>query len=185
MSPKETHITNAFYNEKQKLERYIRKSVPTNEDAEDIVQDVFLSFASGFDDIIDLSSTLSWLYSVARKKIIDFKRKKKTLRIEDTKTTSPNTDEPLLIADIIPVIESSPDEEMMQKLIWDQIQINLDLLPEKQREVFIMHELDGLSFDQIAEITGENLNTLISRKRYAVIFLREKLSELMEIVKYK
>lgn len=183
MSPKETHITNTFYNERQKLERYIRKSVPTDEDAEDIVQDVFLSFTSGFDDILNLSASFSWLYSVARKKIVDFKRKKKTLRLEDTKTILHETDEDLLIADIIPAVESAPDEIIMQNLIWDQIQISLDLLPPAQKEVFIMHELDGLSFDQISDLTGENINTLISRKRYAIVFLREKLSELLKIVK--
>jgi len=182
MSPKEQHISKTYESEKARLTGFIRKRVPSDEDAEDISQDVFLSLTTGFEDIINLSNTLSWIYSVAKKKIIDFKRKKKNLRLEDQQQMATDGDEPLFIIDILPAIESLADTKMMEDLIWDDILNGLELLPRKQKEVFVLHELEGLSFQEISELTGENVNTLLSRKRYAVTFLREQLKELFEII---
>ena len=116
MSPKEQHISKTYESEKDRLTGFIRKRVSSDEDAEDISQDVFLSLSTGFDDILNLSNTLSWIYSVAKKKIIDFKRKKKNFRLEDQQQLVFDGDEPLLIADIIPAIESLPDDKMMEDL---------------------------------------------------------------------
>lgn len=182
MSPKEQHISKTYESEKSRLTGFIRKSVPSDEDAEDISQDVFLSLAAGFDDIINLSNTLSWIYAVAKNKIIDFKRKKKSLRLDDQPQLGTDGDEPLFIADIIPAIESLPDGKMMEDLIWDEIINGLELLPRNQKEVFVLHELEGLSFQKISELTGTSINTLLSRKRYAITFLREQLNELFEII---
>jgi RNA polymerase sigma factor (sigma-70 family) len=182
MSPKEKHISTTYKTEKARLTGFIRKRVSSDEDAEDISQEVFLSLSAGFDDIIKLSNTLSWIYAVAKNKIIDFKLKKKSLRLYDQQPLGSDGDEPLFIADIIPAIESQPDGKMMEELIWEEILNGLELLPTNQKEVFVLHELEGLSFQNISELTGVNINTLLSRKRYAVSFLREQLRELFEII---
>jgi len=182
MSPKEQLISKTYESEKARLTGFIRKSVPSDEDAEDISQDVFLSLSAGFDDILYLSNTLSWIYAVAKKKIIDFKRKKKNYRLEDQKQMASDGDEPLFLIDLFPAFDSLPDDKMMEDLIWEEIINGLELLPRNQKEVFVLHELEGLSFHEISEMTGVNVNTLLSRKRYAVIFLREQLRILFEII---
>lgn len=183
MSPKERKIAEAYISENRKLKGFIRKRVRTDEDAEDILHDVFMSMTDGFDDILNISSAISWLYSVARHKIIDFNRKKKTTLLDDFKVGASNDEEIMLLSDIIPDMEGLPDDQMMQELIWDEIQENLELLPENQRQVFLLHELEGYSFNQISELTGASVNTLLSRKRYAILFLREQLQELFDNIK--
>lgn len=183
MSPKQKQISETFKAEQPRLKGFVRKQVATNEDAEDIVQDVFMSLTDGFDDILNLTGVINWLYSVARHKIIDFKRKKKTALIDDFKLGKTDDEDTLSLADILPSTEGLPDDKMMQELIWEQINLSLDLLPENQRQVFILHELEGYTFQQIDEITGAGLNTLLSRKRYAILFLREQLQELFENLK--
>jgi RNA polymerase sigma factor (sigma-70 family) len=184
MLPKEQHISETYKSEKSRLTGFIRKRVQSDEDAEDISQDVFLSLSTGFEDILNLSNTLSWIYSVAKKKIIDFKRKKKNFRLEDQQQLAIDGDELLLISDIIPAIESLPDDKMMEDLIWREILNGMELLPQNQKEVFVLHELEGLNFQEISELTGVNINTLLSRKRYAVTLLREQLSPLFEIMNH-
>lgn len=146
MTTKEQHIEEAFDQEQQRLTGYVKKQVGSREDAEDIVQDVFMSLTGGFDDISDLHKTISWLYSVAKHKIVDFLRKKKTYALEDQKAQSDGEEEVLFLSDLIPSLEGLPDDQMMQDLIWEQIQMSLEELPEEQRNVFEWHELEGFSF---------------------------------------
>lgn len=178
----EKHIEYLFNDEQQRLTGYVRKQVGSTEDAEDIVQDVFLSMTGAFDDISDLRKSISWLYSTTKHKVIDFLRKKKTYSLEEQKQHYEDN-EVLSLADILPSLEVLPDEQLMQDLIWDEIQFCLEELPKEQRQVFEWHEFEGLSFKQMAEITGETINTLISRKRYAIVFLREELKELFNSIK--
>ena len=182
MSPKEKHISDAYNSEQKKLKGFIRKQVNTNEDAEDIVQDVFMSLTDGFDDLLNLTGVISWLYAVAKNKIIDFKRKKKTSLYNDHKNNTIEDDEKLNLGDLLSSFESLPDDTMMNDLLWEKIQQSLDLLPVNQKEVFVLHELEGYSYQQISELTDVSVNTLLSRKRYAVLFLREQLKELFEII---
>ena len=177
------NIESAFDGEHKKLTGFVRNRVGSQEDAEDIVQDVFENLIGGFDDILDLRKVVSWMYAVAKNKIIDFRRKKKVYSIEDQKRSMQDEDESLSMMDLIPSLEVLPDDQMMQDLIWDQIQMSLEELPKEQRDVFVWHELEGKSFQMIAETTGVAVNTLISRKRYAVLYLREELKELFEIIK--
>lgn len=183
MSPKEKQISDTYLAEEKKLKGFVRKQVNTNEDAEDIVQEVFMSLTDGFDDILNLSGVINWLYSVAKFKIIDFHRKKKTSNLEDQRSNKTDEDEKLNLADILPSAEYLADDKMMQDLISEEITQSLELLPSSQREVFVLHEVEGYSFQQISEMTGASVNTLLSRKRYAVVFLREQLKELFEIIK--
>ncbi len=183
MATKEQHIGAAFDQEQARLTGFVRKQVGSQEDAEDIVQEVFMSLAGGFDDISDLRKTISWIYSVAKNKVVDFLRKKKTYALEDQKVTAGDEDETLYLSDLIPSLGVQPDDQMMQDLIWDEIRMSLEELPEEQRKVFEWHELEGFSFQQISESTGVAVNTLISRKRYAVLYLREQLGELFKQIK--
>lgn len=178
----EQHIEQLFNNEQHRLTGYVKKRIGSTEDAEDIVQDVFMSMTGAFDDISDLRKSISWLYATTKHKIVDFLRKKKTYALEDQKMQYED-EEALSLADILPSLESLPDEQLMQDLIWDQIQLCLEDLPDEQRQVFEWHEFEGLSFKQISDTTGESINTLISRKRYAVMYLREQLEELFNTIK--
>ncbi|MGQ8338541.1 RNA polymerase sigma factor [Sunxiuqinia sp. A32] len=185
MSPKKKHIETTYQAERQRLTGYFRKQVPTFEDAEDIAQDVFLSLTDGFDDILNLSGIISWLYSVARNKIIDFNRKKKNLRLEDQKAVLNDNEGGIYLADMLPSFDIQADDQIMNELIWETINQSLDMLPVNQREVFTMHELEGMSFEQISDLTGDSVNTLLSRKRYAVLFLRERLRSLFKLINEK
>ncbi len=183
MEEKEHYIEQVFEQEQQRLTGFVKRRVGSLEDAEDIVQDVFVSLTSGFDDISDLRKSISWLYTVAKNRIVDFLRKKKTYSVEDQKKAVGEDGESLSMLDLIPSLEELPDSQMMQDLIWQQIQLSLNQLPKEQRDVFVWHELEGKSFAIISEITGISVNTLLSRKRYAVVFLREELKDLFEIIK--
>ena len=175
MAAKTKHIGDTFNREQNRLRNYIRVRIGSAEDAEDMVQDVFMSLVGGFEDISDLRKTISWLYSVAKNKIVDYRRKKKTYSIEDQKG---DEGEGLNLADFLPSFESLPDEQMMLDLVWEEIQTRLQELPPEQREVFEWHELEGYSFQQISDFSGTAINTLISRKRYAVLYLRKHLEDL-------
>lgn len=179
---KEQHIGATFSQEQGRLTNYIKGRIGSAEDAEDMVQDVFLSFTGAFDDITDLRKSISWLYSVAKNKIVDYRRKKRTYSVEEQTNVDEN-DESLRFIDLIPSLESMPDEQMTLDMIWEEIQERLQELPREQREVFEWHELEGYSFKQISESTGIAVNTLISRKRYAVLYLRDNLKDLFDLIK--
>ena len=164
----------AVKTERKRLFDFIRRRVRTEEDAEDILQDVFYQLLASYSVTEPIEKMTSWLFTVARNKIIDWYRKKKTV--------PPPSDEdgPINLEDILYDKSQSPDEVFNRSLVWTELADALDDLPEKQREVFVMHELDGKSFKEIAEITGESINTLLSRKRYAVLQLRERLQQLYD-----
>ncbi len=164
-------------NERRRLFDFIRRRVRTDEDAEDILQDVFVQLASS--DTIEepIERLTSWLFTVARNKVIDWYRKKKT---DQLPAHLAEEEGEYLLADLLRDPRQDPDDVYTRSLIWDRLGEALDELPENQRDVFVMHEFEGRSFKEIAEATGEPLNTLLSRKRYAVLFLREQLRELYE-----
>jgi RNA polymerase sigma factor (sigma-70 family) len=146
------------------------------EDAEDILQDVFEELTEAVRMMQPIEQVASWMFRVARNKIIDRYRKKKTESLEDQKFQTPQSeDEQLLLADLLMDSSSSAVNRFDKNLLWSAIEEALDELPPEQRDVFIMHELDGKSFNDMVKETGIPLNTLLSRKRYAVLHLREKL----------
>lgn len=165
----------AIRNERKRLFDFIRRRVRTEEDAEDILQDVFYQFVASYSVTEPIEKLTSWLFTVARNKIIDWYRKRKPSGpdLEDEETG-----EQLNLEDILFDPTQIPDEVYARSLVWTELAEALDELPEEQRDVFVMHELEGRSFKEIAEITGEPINTLLSRKRYAVFHLRESLQEL-------
>jgi RNA polymerase sigma factor (sigma-70 family) len=173
------HIEKLVKEEEGRLLGFIRKRVDEEEDVRDIAQDVYYQLTVGFNDIRQLTSLTSWLFSVARNRITDFYRKRRPERLSDKVVARQGGEEaPLMLEDILPALTRSPEDEYMRGVIWEAIEASLERLPEAQREVFVMNEFEDMSFKEISEITGEGINTLLSRKRYAVTYLREQLREL-------
>jgi RNA polymerase sigma factor (sigma-70 family) len=166
-----------FRTERKRLFDFIRRRVRTNEDAEDIMEDVFFQLLSSSSVTEPIEKMTSWLFTVARNKVIDWYRKK---RPESLPRDLDDPSLPLNLEDILYDPTQNPDQVYARSLVWTELAEALDELPEEQKQVFVMHELEGKSFKEIAEITGEPQNTLLSRKRYAVLYLREQLKELYD-----
>ena len=166
-----------FRTERKRLFDFIRRRVRTNEDAEDIMEDVFYQLLSSYSVTEPIEKMTSWLFTVARNKVIDWYRKK---RPDSLPRDIEDPSMPLNLEDILYDPTQNPDRVYARSLVWTELAEALDELPEEQKQVFVMHELEGKSFKEIAEITGEPQNTLLSRKRYAVLYLREQLQELYD-----
>ena len=168
---------NTFLKEKDKLLGFIRNRVSSSEEAEDILQDVFYQFVAGFETIESLDRITSWLYSVARNKIIDRYRRDaaRPKKTDFELVTGSEDDAPLTLQDILPDLGNTPESVLLREAIWDEITDALDELPADQREIFILNEIEEKSFREIAEETGISINTLLSRKRYAILALRKRL----------
>lgn len=162
----------------RKLSGFVRKRVKSDEDAEDILQDVWMQL-SNLGNIGDLENVSAWLYEVARNKITDKSRKKTNLSIEEFTYEDEeggfNFKEILLLDDT-----NNPELAFFKELFWKEFQTALDELPENQREVFLLNEMEDMTLREIADQKGENLKTIISRKGYAVKHLRNKLNYLYE-----
>ncbi len=175
-------IEQAVKNERKKLLQFIRTRVANEEDASDILQDVFYQLASNRGMVDSIENMASWLYRVTRNKIIDWYRKRKTESI-DTSAAYDDQDDDGYFSGISAISSSdseNPDQVYERQLVWETMYEALNELPLEQREVFIQHELENKSFNQISEETGVSVNTLLSRKRYAVLHLREKLQGLYD-----
>ena len=166
-----------FLKEKDKLLGFIRNRVNNVEEAEDILQDVFYQFVAGFETIESLDRVTSWLYSVARNKIIDRYRRDaaRPKRTDFELLAGKDDDAPLTLQEILPDLDNSPESTLLREAIWDEISEALAELPADQREIFIQNEIEEKGFREIAEETGVSINTLLSRKRYAIIALRKRL----------
>ena len=164
--------------ERNRLFNFIKKRVSDPGDAEDILQDVFFQLWQGYETIENIEKITSWMFRVARNKIIDRYRKLKPNTFSEIEGTYANDDVPLLLADIIGDTSSSPDDVYTRELIWQSIEEVLAELPKNQREVFVWHGLEDLSFKEMSARTGDSINTLLSRKRYAVNYLRKRLQNL-------
>jgi len=153
--------------------------VPRYEDAEDIVQDVFHQFIGAFDELRSLEASSAWLYRTARNKVSDFYRKRaRTIEGSHSAIQSGDIEEGQFLENLLQDPELHSASLLEQSQLQAQIEAAIEELPELQREVFIWHEIEGLSFKEIAEITGDSQNTLLSRKRYAVLALRKKLRDI-------
>jgi RNA polymerase sigma factor (sigma-70 family) len=162
----------------KKLFDFIRFRVASPEDAEDVLQDVYFQFSRALENPEPIEKVSSWLFTAARNRIIDFYRKKKTEPFSSFRTQESEDDDTLLEPfDFLTSEGNTPEDEYTKKLFWEVLEEGLEELPEEQREVFEMHELQGLSFNDIAQMTGEPLKTLLSRKHYAVKRLREHLRD--------
>jgi RNA polymerase sigma factor (sigma-70 family) len=161
------------------LRRFIRARVANDADAEDILQDVWRKLISTLEDG-PVEQIWAWLYTVARNRIIDKYRKPQMTSLDALAAEMGLDDEGFSLADFFLREDKTPESEYLRNMFWKQLRAALAEMPQEQREVFVWHELDGLSFEEISKRTGENLNTLHSRKRYAVLHLRQKFEQFRE-----
>lgn len=161
----------------KRLFGFIKQRVSSNEDAEDILQDVFYQFAGNTEPIEQVTS---WLFTVARNKITDRYRKHRLPLIDDLQPAAGEEDDSFDWSELVPAANDSPETAYLRNLFWETLQQALDQLPAEQREAFIQNEMEGISFKDISAATGVSVATLISRKRYAVLYLRERLHVLRE-----
>jgi RNA polymerase sigma factor (sigma-70 family) len=161
----------------KRLLGFIKQRVSSNEDAEDILQDVFYQFAGNTEPIEQVTS---WLFTVARNKITDRYRKHKLPLINDLQPAVAEAEEGFDWSELVPANNDSPETTYLRNLFWEVLQQALNELPAEQREAFIQNEMEGIAFKDMSEATGASVATLISRKRYAVLYLRERLQGLRE-----
>ena len=159
--------------EQSRLLNFIRRRVPDPLDAEDILQDVFSELVEANRLLMPIEHVTGWLFRVARNRIIDLFRKKKPENFSDI--AGADHDELVPFEDLLPSPDAGPEALYARSVLLDALASAVDELPEEQRAVFIAHELDGRSFKELAKETGVSVNTLLSRKRYAVLYLRRRL----------
>ena len=174
---RERKISNVMRDYGNRLFRFIRGRVSTNADAEDITQEVWYQL-SRVVDLDSIEQISGWLFKVARNRITDNYRKKKTDLIDDY--SYENEEGSLFSSEILLAESTSPEEEDLKEIFWEELFKALDELPKKQRNVFVWNELEDQTFQEISDRTGDNIKTLISRKRYAVQHLRTRLESLYQ-----
>lgn len=167
-------ISEVVRREQARLRNFIRRRVPDPRDAEDILQDVFYELVEANRLLMPIDHVTGWLFRVARNRITDLFRKKRPERFTETGVV--DEDEELLqLEDLLPSPDAGPEALYARNVLLDELELAVDELPEEQRDVFVAHELEGRSFKEMAAETGVSVNTLLSRKRYAVRHLRERL----------
>jgi RNA polymerase sigma factor (sigma-70 family) len=167
-------ISDLVTREQSRLRRFIRRRVPDPRDAEDILQDVFYELVEANRLLMPIEHLTGWLFRVARNRITDLFRKKRPERFSDS-TVAGDDEERLQLEDLLPSPDAGPEALYARTVLLDELELAVDELPPEQRDVFVGHELEGRSFKEMAAATGVSVNTLLSRKRYAVRHLRERL----------
>ena len=172
-------ISEVVKREQSRLRNFIRRRVPDPRDAEDILQDVFYELVEANRLLMPIEHITGWLFRVARNRITDLLRKKKPESFTDT-AVADEDDELLQVEDLLPSPDAGPEALYVRHVVLDELELAIDELPEEQRAVLVAHELEGRSFKEIAAKTGVSVNTLLSRKRYAVLRLRERLQSVYD-----
>ncbi len=170
-------IEDAIERDQPRLRSFIRRQVADVSDAEDILQDVFYELTAASRLMKPAEQVTAWLYRVARNRIVDLFRRKKAVSLQEPEGDG---DDARVLEDLLPSPDAGPDAIYARNLLFEAIDEALDELPENQREVFLAHEIEGRSFKELAEESGVSVNTLLSRKRYAVLHLRARLKEIKE-----
>jgi RNA polymerase sigma factor (sigma-70 family) len=168
------HISEVVKREQSRLSNFIRRRVPDPLDAEDILQDVFYRLVEANRLLMPIEHVTGWLFRVARNRITDLFRKKEPENFSEIELADEGG-ELLQFEDLLPSPDAGPEALYARNVLLDELDLALDELPEEQREVFVAHEFDGRSFKELSAETGVSVNTLLSRKRYAVLHLRERL----------
>ena len=172
-------ISDVVTREQSRLRNFIRRRVPDPRDAEDILQDVFYELVEANRLLMPIEHVTGWLFRVARNRITDLFRKKRPESFSDT-TVAGEDGEVLQIEDLLPSPDAGPEALYLRHVLLEELELAVDELPEEQRAVFVAHELEGRSFKEMAAETGVSVNTLLSRKRYAVLHLRERLQTIYD-----
>jgi RNA polymerase sigma factor (sigma-70 family) len=172
-------ISEAVEREQARLRNFIRRRVADRGDAEDILQEVFYEFVEAYRLMKPIEQAGAWLFRVARNRIIDFFRKKRPGSLSEPVAVA-DDGEALLLEDLLPSPEAGPDAAYARNVLIEELDEALGELPEEQCQVFMAHEIEGRSFKELASETGLSVNTLLSRKRYAVLHLRRRLQAIHE-----
>ena len=168
-------IAEVIQQEQRRLFRFIRKRVDDEGDAEDILQDVFYELVEAYRLMKPVEQVTAWLFRVARNRITDLFRRKSREALRNQPPAVTEDGEPLQLEDVLPSPDAGPEAAYARSVLLEELDAALDELPDEQREVFIAHEWMGYSFKELAAETGVSVNTLLSRKHYAVLHLRERL----------
>lgn len=174
MTEQDRRISEIVAEQRTRLRNFIRRRVPDPLDAEDILQDVFYKLVEANRLLMPIEHVTGWLFRVARNRITDLFRKKKPQTFADV-SIEDESGELLPIEDLLPSPDAGPEAVYLRNMLLEELELALEELPDEQREAFVGHELEGRSFKEMAEETGVSVNTLLSRKRYAVMHLRERL----------
>jgi RNA polymerase sigma factor (sigma-70 family) len=174
MNEQDRRISEVIAEQRSRLRNFIRRRVANEADVEDVLQDVFYELVEANRLLMPIEYVTGWLYRVARNRITDLFRKKKPENFSDAAPLD-EEGELLRLEDLLPSPDAGPEAAYFRSVLLEELEQALDELPEEQREVFIAHELEGRSFKEMAAESGVNLNTLLARKRYAVLHLRERL----------
>ncbi len=172
-------IENLYKTDRKKFLGFIRQRVRSQEEAEDILQDVFTNVLAASKNVQKpIENIASWVFTAVRNRIIDSYRKKRAETFSDMQTPGQAEDGVDAFENFLGDISDSPETDLVRKTIWEAVQVGLQELPDEQRDVFVKNEFEGISFREMSEESGVNINTLLARKRYAVLHLRRKLKDL-------
>jgi RNA polymerase sigma factor (sigma-70 family) len=177
MTEQDRQISEVIAEQRSRLRNFIRRRVPDPSDAEDIVQEVFYELVEANRLLMPIEHVTGWLFRVARNRITDLFRKKKPETFSDA-AVADEDGQLLRIEDLLPSPDAGPEALYFRNVLLDELEFALSELPHEQREVFVAHELEGRSFKELSAETGVGVNTLLSRKRYAVLHLRERLQSI-------
>jgi RNA polymerase sigma factor (sigma-70 family) len=180
VTEQDRRISEAVGREQVRLRKFIRRRVPDPSDAEDILQDVFYELVEAYRMMKPVQQVTAWLFQVARNRIVDMFRRKARTTSENEPVVLAAEGEKLLLQELLPSPDAGPEAAYVRTVLAEELEAALDELPDEQREVFIAHELMGYSFKELSASTGLSVNTLLSRKRYAVLYLRERLQAIYD-----
>jgi RNA polymerase sigma factor (sigma-70 family) len=173
-------IAETVTREGSRLSNFIRRRVPNERDAEEILQEVFYELVEAYRLMKPVGQASAWLFRVARNRITDLFRKKRPESLTRDPVRIDENGEALLLDDLLPSADAGPEAAYARGVLVDELAAALDELPQEQRRAFIAHEIEGQSFEELAQATGENQNTLILRKHRAVVYLRERLEAIYQ-----
>jgi RNA polymerase sigma factor (sigma-70 family) len=177
MTEQDRQISEVVSKQGARLRNFIRRRVPNDADAEDLLQEVFYELVEANRLLMPIEYVTGWLFQVARNRITDLFRKKKPENFSDAAVADENG-ELLSIEDLLPSADAGPEAAYLRNEMLEELELALAELPEEQRSVFLAHEIQGRSFKELSRETGVSINTLLSRKRYAVLHLRERLQSI-------
>jgi RNA polymerase sigma factor (sigma-70 family) len=180
MAEQDQRISEAIDRDQARLRNFIRRRVADPAEAEDILQDVFYELVEAYRMMKPVEQVTAWLFRVARNRIIDLFRRKQRVAKRTGPAAFAEDNEALSTADLLPSPDAGPDAAYARRVLLRELDDALDELPEEQREVFIAHELMGYSFKELAARSGLSVNTLLSRKHYAVVYLRRRLQAIYD-----
>jgi RNA polymerase sigma factor (sigma-70 family) len=173
-------IAETFEREQPRLRTFIRRRVADSRDAEDILQEVFTELVEAYRMFQTIDLAGAWLFRVARNRIVDLFRKKKPASLSDLAPQLDEEGEEMSVEDLLPSPEAGPEAAFARLMLVEELEEALDELPQEQRQAFVAHEIEGISFKELSAQTGVGVNTLLTRKRLAVLYLRERLREMYD-----